>query len=574
MFKRLRLNNIPLSVKMLLPLLPPLIALVLLSTLSVGQVSRLSDRLIERLYNESTQSTTWLLNADRDFYQALTAQQDMAKASGQDLTDLKADFDENVAQTEERVLKAETIMKAHPERFEAYKHPDSGKSAFELFDDFKTHFGAWKTGGTEGGSMEQFKATREDINQIEETLEKYSQDIIADSQAYQQQVQQTLWIGMAVALVISLAVGIGVIRNVRKRTNVTVSLIRKTAELDLKYDATFEKFLDEQDEFALLIRSEAEARKEFRSIIEEVKRGSTEIEHTMDRVTGRMGQLDDSVQDISATTQQLSAGMAQASSSTRSMSETSSEISQALESLALKAQEGARSSERLSSRARELKISFEQTSREGGASYEKIKSNLELAMDESRAVERITLLAESILQITAQTNLLSLNASIEAARAGEAGRGFAVVAAEIRKLAEDSKHAADEIQEVTGTVLRSVGSLKSNSEDLLDFFAHSVQNDYSLMFKASEEYALSAVDSEALATDLSATTEELLASMENLVRATDEISVSAHEGANGTGVIAEKSGLAAENASDVLNGVRTSKQGVEALARSVEKFKL
>ncbi len=573
MLKRLRFNNIPLSVKMLLPLLPPLIALVLLSTLSVSLVSRLSDRLIEQLYNESNQSTTWLLNADRDFYQALTAQQDMKNASGQALTDLKADFDENVGQTEERVLKAETIMKAHPDRFESYKHPDSGKTVFELFDDFKTNFASWKA-GAEGGTMEQFKATREDINQIEEILEKYSTDIIADSHAYQEQIQRMLWIGMGIALLISAGIGLLVIRNVRQRTRIAVGLIRKTADLDLKYDQSYEHFLDEKDEFALLIRSEASARKEFRSIIEEVKQGSMSIEETMDRVTGQMAQLDDSVQDISATTQQLSAGMAQTSSSTVGMSETSSEIGSALESLALKAQEGARSSERLSVRARELKASFEQTSREGGASYNQIKDNLEQAMEDSRAVERITLLAESILQITAQTNLLSLNASIEAARAGEAGRGFAVVAAEIRKLAEDSKRAADEIQEVTGTVLRSVGSLKSNSEDLLEFFASSVQSDYGLMLKASEEYALSAVDSESLATDLSATTEELLASMDNLVKATNEISISAREGASGTGNIAEKSGFAAENASEVLNGVRVSKQGVEALARLVEKFKL
>ncbi|CAM4185579.1 methyl-accepting chemotaxis protein [Saccharibacillus endophyticus] len=573
MFKWMRFNNVPLSFKMLLPLVPPLIALVLLSSLSVNLVSRLSERLIERLYNEAHQSITWLLNADRDFYQALTEQQSMAAASGQALTDLKADFDENVAQTEERVLKAETIMKAHPERIEGYKHPDSGKTAFELFDDFKIQFAAWKA-DAQGGTMEQFDAARDDINQIEEILDTYSNDIIADSLAYQLQIQRTLWIGLAAALAVSAVVGAIVIRNVRQRTQVAVSLIRKTAELDLKYDPTYERFLEEKDEFALLIRSEAEARKEFRVIIEDVQRESHGIEQVMDSVAGRMAELDDSVQDISATTEQLSAGMEETSSSTLSMSETSAEIGRALESIAMKAQEGARSSERLSIRAAELKSTFQQSYREGTASYEEVKGNLELAMEESRAVERITLLAESILQITAQTNLLSLNASIEAARAGEAGRGFAVVAAEIRKLAEDSKQAADEIQEVTGAVLRSVGSLKTNSESLLEFFAGSVQGDYALMLKASEEYAEGAGDTEALSTDLSATTEELLASMETLVKSTDEIAMSAGEGASGTGTIAEKASLAAENASDVLSGVRSSKQGIETLASSVKKFKL
>jgi methyl-accepting chemotaxis protein len=89
-----------------------------------------------------------------------------------------------------------------------------------------------------------------------------------------------------------------------------------------------------------------------------------------------------------------------------------------------------------------------------------VKHSVEHAAGEIRAlnatVADINRFVASVGQIADQTNLLALNAAIEAARAGEAGRGFAVVADEVRKLAEQSQKAADDIVQMTGMVTSRV----------------------------------------------------------------------------------------------------------------------
>jgi methyl-accepting chemotaxis protein len=133
------------------------------------------------------------------------------------------------------------------------------------------------------------------------------------------------------------------------------------------------------------------------------------------------------------------------------MSSTSQSLAQGSANQASAAEEISASMEQMSSIILQNTDNSKQTESISTKAVQSIKDGNQSTTVAVNAMNEIAEKIKIINDIALQTNILALNAAVEAARAGEHGKGFAVVAAEVRKLAERSKVAADEINELSGS---------------------------------------------------------------------------------------------------------------------------
>jgi methyl-accepting chemotaxis protein len=156
--------------------------------------------------------------------------------------------------------------------------------------------------------------------------------------------------------------------------------------------------------------------------------------------------------------------------------------------------------------------------------------------EKSAEIEKIVAV---ITNIASQTNLLALNATIEAARAGEAGRGFAVVAEEVRKLAESSAKAAEQI----ATLIEDV---REESRRVIDAVQESVRTiaeghtDLSAIGQTIDRIAVDVQTAAAKVRDIREGTEEVSNEAKGLVEAADAISGLARNNAIATERVSDR----------------------------------
>ncbi|WP_138418594.1 methyl-accepting chemotaxis protein [Aquibacillus sediminis] len=193
--------------------------------------------------------------------------------------------------------------------------------------------------------------------------------------------------------------------------------------------------------------------------------------------------------------------------------------------------------------------------------------------DMDKLSEEIGNFSTMIIDITEQTNLLALNASIEAARAGEYGKGFAVVADEIRKLADQSASAAEQIK-------TTIGKVQSQSKQAVSSIEQTKVNTYDNEEKVNETKALF----NELASIIQTVTENtakvanysnaMIEKREQITDVIQSLSASSQEAASSSEEVSASTEEQLSIVEELNNHSNTVKELAETLQQEIERFKI
>lgn len=310
----------------------------------------------------------------------------------------------------------------------------------------------------------------------------------------------------------------------------------------------------------------------FKSILYTLQGSSDRINNVVGEVLKRAKTSNKSTKDLSSLTGALSAAIQKVASNASIINSSAADIKRDVNDTAEECGAITEYSIAMKARAKDMEQSAQTNMEVMRAKVSDILTVLNEAIEDSRSVDQVNLLTKDILQISASTNIIALNASVEAARVGSAGKGFAVVAEEIRQLADSCGETANRIQEVNKIVTSAVYNLSKHSQDLVDYLSESILAEFQEFVHSGKQYKDDAAYIQQAMDQFHNRTDRLKQSMIEIAGSIESITKAIDEGAAGiTGAADSTQSLAADMA-DISNRMDMNQEIVEELQKQTKIF--
>lgn len=205
--------------------------------------------------------------------------------------------------------------------------------------------------------------------------------------------------------------------------------------------------------------------------------------------------------------------------------------------------------------------------------FEETKNVVKETMQRMEDISEINKMADGILDIAKQTNLLSLNAALEAARAGAAGKGFAVVANEVRELARTTTTTASEILQMCENINESVEEVRNCFDTIMQFMEQTVMRQFGSFAEKSNEYSDAVGMIQKNIMNLDKSTCSLRNSLKEISQGIYAVKEITHENGIAIGMIAGKNMNTSKIADKIQGQSDSNKELVEQLEKIIEHFK-
>lgn len=340
----------------------------------------------------------------------------------------------------------------------------------------------------------------------------------------------------------------------------------RIADCDISNDEEVMKYVKRNDDLGGIAEASYTVIKSLRSIIETLRDCCDKMNLKGFDLQGSSANLVDCVMDNIAISEELSAGLENVNSATDNITSEISSIYESINAMAESLKGSANSSEEMSEGAKKMNDAAQVAFKNSRERINETRKSVQVAMESLMGLSEINGMASSILEISGQTNLLSLNASIEAARAGEAGRGFAVVAGEIGKLAETSKETASRIQALCSSANDSISAVNDCIQDMMKFMENDVLNCFGGFAAESTEYRNSVDTIKNELSHINGFMKNLEKSVAEITNNITDVNRNARENKEAINVIVEKS----EYTSNIANEIRVQSDENKEMANQLD----